>query len=299
MRSLQYCNLVYLCILLPPIVNGQWQHDNRCFGSNRLLSEELGHSSNMRMTTEELEKIIHKNNVTARSNNGEYWYNNLRGPGSGRRSLANEIKPTEEHPSAFMLKLHFQEDNCWQGEKIERRWCIECESGSQGCKPGDKLLTQFCDNSPSQKFVWIPNVDIPDETQNFGQLKLAHFDLCIERMTINTYAFQACSDTAYQTLVGWHPSQPFELHPVEDNNKCINQHHHPRPAEEIANTFCDKAEKFHTNLWEVYLNENADKEITRLRTPQCSEESPCKKCIGDCDNDNQVNSLLGLACLDV
>ena len=148
---------------------------------------------------------------------------------------------------------------------------------------GNKLWTQFCDNSPGQKFVWVPNLSIPDggTGENIGQLKLAYFDLCLERMTTYTYLFQKCDPySPYQLLIGWHPTRPFELHPVENLHKCVNQHHHPRPDEEIANTSCETAKEFHTNLWRVYQNDNAANEMVRLRTPPCSVFSQCGECEG-------------------
>jgi hypothetical protein len=159
---------------------------------------------------------------------------------------------------------------------------MECEDGDN-CVAGNKLWTQFCDNGPGQKFVWVPNLSqaytIDGADGNYGQLKLAYFDLCLERMTTNTYLLQKCdANSPYQVLFGWHPSELFELHPAENQRKCINQHHHPRPDEEIANTACDTARQFHTNLWKVYQNENAANDLLRLRTPECSRSAPCDVC---------------------
>ena len=163
---------------------------------------------------------------------------------------------------------------------IVRSFCMACENEGD-CIEGNKLLTQFCDNSAGQKFVWVPNLNHEysrdGSNANYGQLKMAYFNLCLERMTTNTYLLQTCDvSSPYQLLVGWHPTEPFELHPVENREKCINQHHHPRPDEEIANTACETARQFNTNLWKIYQNENADGELLRLRRPSCSRESPCK-----------------------
>lgn len=162
---------------------------------------------------------------------------------------------------------------------ISRSFCMACENGDE-CVGGNKLWTQFCDNSPGQKFVWVPNLSqkySKDGTSvNYGQLKMAYFNLCLERMTTNTYLLQQCdTNSAYQVLAGWHPTKSFELHPIENTGKCINQHHHPRPEEEIANTACDTARHFHTNRWKVYRNENATTELLRLRRPECSRDAPC------------------------
>lgn len=155
--------------------------------------------------------------------------------------------------------------------------CMECEFGDN-CRAGNKLWTQFCSNSEGQQFVWIPNLDYSG-SQNYGSLKLVHFDLCLERMTTNTYQMQKCDPgSSSQVLVGWNPSSAFELHPVQNQAKCINQHHHPREEEDIANTACATAAKHHTNLWRVYKNENAGKEMSRLRRPECTERNPCDMC---------------------
>jgi hypothetical protein len=136
------------------------------------------------------------------------------------------VSATSSQLSIQYTKLNVACLSCMKGEWIERRWCMECSSGDN-CVAGDKLWFQFCDNSSGQKFVWIPNLSIPDDTStNYGQLKMAYFDLCMERMTTHTYELQKCdAESAYQVLTGWHPSQPFELHPVENKAKCINNHH--------------------------------------------------------------------------
>jgi hypothetical protein len=156
---------------------------------------------------------------------------------------------------------------------------VTCEAGNQ-CEAGNKLWTQFCDNSAGQKFTWIPALATSRSGGlSYGQLKLVDFDLCLERMTTNQYAMQPCDPSSInQILEGWHPTEPFELHPEEDLQKCVTQHHHPRPEEEVINTSCDLAVRIHTNLWHVYHNANAQNEIVRLRRPQCSEENPCGLC---------------------
>jgi hypothetical protein len=156
---------------------------------------------------------------------------------------------------------------------------MTCEAGDQ-CESGNKLRTQFCDNSDGQKFIWIPALAVSRQWErNYGQLKLVYFDLCLERTTTNQYTLKPCDPSSMsQVLEGWHPTEPFELHPEEDLQKCVNQHHHPRPEEEIINTSCDLAARIHTNLWEVYQNANAQNEIVRLRSTQCSQEQPCSMC---------------------
>lgn len=187
-----------------------------------------------------------------------------------------------------------------KGEWIERKWCMECASfeSRDDCEEGDILWTQFCDNNPGQKFVWVPNLSIigSDTTTsavNYGQLKMAYYDLCLERMTTKTYQLQKCdANSANQVLTGWNATFPFELHPIRNSLKCITQHHHPRIGEEIANTFCEKTQHHHTNLWEVYRNDNAGNEVVRLRRPECSERYPCGQCVGDCDSDDDCEGDL-------
>jgi hypothetical protein len=156
---------------------------------------------------------------------------------------------------------------------------MTCEAGDE-CVAGNKLWTEFCDNSAGQQFTWIPALAISRAADNsYGHLKLAHFDLCLESKTTNSYAMQPCdSSSPNQILKGWHPTEPFELHPEEDTQKCVTQHHHPRPEEEIINTSCDLAERIHTNLWQVFQNDNAQNVIVRLRRPQCSVDNPCGVC---------------------
>jgi len=159
---------------------------------------------------------------------------------------------------------------------------MECEGG-KNCTAGHKVWSSFCDNSIAQKFVWIPNLNptYVGIDANFGQLKMAYFDLCLERMTTYTYLLQQCDiESPFQVLVGWHPTKAFELHPVENPRLCINQHHHPRPEEEVAMTSCDTAVEFKTDLWNAYKNDNAQNEMVRLRRPQCSANNQCGECEG-------------------
>lgn len=285
-------------------LKAQWVLDNRC--RRRLDVSLLNASSTLGMNRGQPAESTRENDLpfltsgkadNAADDKEDYWYNGLRG-----RSVANNRELALGHnlfvddPSSFMMHMHFQEGNCWQGEWIERRYCMECEAGDS-CEEGNKLWTKFCDNSAGQKFVWVPNLSqqyVGDgNSANTGQLKLAYFDLCLERMSTNTFQMQKCDgDSPYQMLVGWHPTQPFELHPVEKIEKCINQHHHPRPEEEIANTACETARRHHTNLWKVYQNDNAGNEVVRMRPRECSRNAPCGKCEGDCDTSDDCEGDL-------
>jgi len=310
-------SIVLLLVLAVVNVEAQWILDKRCDEQRRnLLGEGLMFARNdadllgqkIKAQQKEVDKQSKfqprqrfeqllrdsKENETKDDKSDELWYQNLRG---GQRHATPELQNNatvkqrdlfEEDPLSFMVRLYWQKGNCWQGEWIERRWCMECERGDN-CQPGNILWTQFCDNSQGQKFVWIPNTKIEDSADtNYGQLKMAYFDLCLERMTINTFQLQRCdSDSSSQMLAGWHPTAAFELHPIQNFDKCINQHHHPRVEEEIVSKFCDTASKHHTNMWQVYQNDNGGNEIVRMRIPECSGDRPCSQCQGDCDGDHQ------------
>lgn len=60
----------------------------------------------------------------------------------------------QETDFRFNLKLYWEQGYCWQSEWIERRWCMECRGA--WCSLNDYLEIQECKNLNNQEFTWQP-----------------------------------------------------------------------------------------------------------------------------------------------
>jgi hypothetical protein len=263
--------LKFLLLLLLLGVVYSWMEDDRCLRRRRHL---------IFMETEEDE--LSSNMIGS----------------SKKDTIETRLLTTRELQSDFRfnLKMYWEEGFCWQEEWIERKWCMEC-AGSK-CNEDDILEIQVCDNTARQEFSWIPR------TQGAGgRLKVSGSNLCFERISNNNYQLKTCSVSIKQVLVGVNPNpaEPFELYPFgEGENKCLNQHHHPKAFEVIHTTSCSLARLYHTNRWQVYwpagTHDGTDygNESTNLksRSPTCSSNKPCGECLGDCDNDSECEGNL-------
>lgn len=196
----------------------------------------------------------------------------------------NIMSRTAIGPRLFSLKMHWELGYCWQEEySRERKWCWECK---EGCKEGGTLWWQKCaaDND-DQKFTYLPDSD-------GGRFKTAYHNLCLHRVSTTQYELKGCSTDEAQIILGFRSDgKPFELSPLGGPDQCINQDHHPKAGEIVENTTCKIARRWSTNLMELYdaasdYESGLDNEL-RLRDEECSGESPCDVCQGDCDDDHQ------------
>lgn len=122
-------SLLLTCSIVFNLASAQWILDNRC-ARRRLAGHQHDSSVAPRLWTEgsTLESKRHGNHksidlkeldlpgINNATNNHGYWYQNLRG-GSSRGKLRREL--VDEDSTSFMLRLHWQEGNCWQGEKYK------------------------------------------------------------------------------------------------------------------------------------------------------------------------------------
>lgn len=292
------CFLITLCLLMVLSLANSWRDDDRCFTSHHL--EHQIHRDTLFDIEDLTEETIEESDSSARL----LTESELQG---GRR---------------FNLKMHWKEGYCWQHEWIERRWCMEC-AGSD-CNEDDVLEIQVCETSSTsskrQEFKWLPA-----EEKGAGRLKVSNKNLCLERVSVNFFKLKPCTVSVKQILVGFKADGPFELHPQGDENKCLNQHHHPKPFEEVYTTTCSLAKLYYTNQWEaVWANDSSvggkvhvpkeaapklvenDDSSLKIRTRvlragipalvrpirDCSDSNQCKECEGDCDRDSQCKGNL-------
>jgi hypothetical protein len=195
----------------------------------------------------------------------------------------------------FHMKMYWEEGFCWQDEWRERRWCLDCNG--HDCNLDDIISTQDCAETSMQEFVWIPQ----GNADGRGSLKVANKDLCFERYSNQEYRLRPCSGKDRQMYLGFTYEGPFELYPLFYPDRCISQHHDPKPDEEIYGVTCVDARRDYTNRWEVWWAKQAPSDLVDENFPElasegisCTPGNPCALCEGDCDIDADCGD--GLAC---
>jgi hypothetical protein len=260
-----------------------WQVDPRCPDPVNRRLEEGGEDE-----LEDLDDFA-SNKEYPTSDAGSSFANAVVTP-----ALRGQSRKLAAAPDTFLLKMYWERGFCWQEEwDVHRKWCWECKGS---CKENQELWWQKCNGSnKNQQFSYIAS-----NTDEQGQFRWAHGNLCLQRVSSKNFKLKACSNHPNQVIVDFRADgKPFELQPKGDSNKCINQHHHPKAGEIVENTRCKTARIWKTNLMEIYKidDHNADFNIddpdsARLRNPQCSSNKPCDRCEGDCDKDNHCKGNL-------
>lgn len=122
-RCLVAINLLLTCATY---VKAQWILDNRC-SSRRLQQQELGYDRNEDHPRESFDQLDNISDTTTRNatdNEDVFWYQNLRGhrqptptSQSSKTTAATKSRDLfQEDPSSFMMRMHWQPGNCWQGK---------------------------------------------------------------------------------------------------------------------------------------------------------------------------------------
>lgn len=255
-----------------------WEEDDRCF-KRRLGRDSIANKESAARTPKQSLSVVHEAETAQTA----------RVPLTTRQLAQSET-------TVFHLKMYWEEGFCWQNEWRERAWCFDCDG--RDCNIDDIVSTQICADTPLQEFVWIP-----DENKNDGRgwLKVANKDLCLERVTGQSFRLQPCdSNGNRQKFVGFSFTKPFELKPVGYDKNCISQLHHPKPDEELYGESCSSARRSFTNKWQVWwpkkvdLNEIVENNFPVLTLPDrsCTSDEPCGVCAGDCDNDDHCEGEL-------
>ena len=194
-------------------------------------------------------------------------------------SSAPSRTPVSEDYS-FRLRMHWQRKFEWQEEKDERRYCIECtkcrslsSSGSPGglcnddspnqgtdCELNDQLWIRNCNNFSGGSGNAVFEIIRHSPRPNDGDLiKIRDKNLCIERTDGKYLHLKQCNTQEMkQWFVGFQPDGvPFDLKPAmgstgdEQQQRCISQHHWPKPSELLFLEKCHLAHRSDTALWEA------------------------------------------------
>ena len=122
------------------------------------------------------------------------------------------------------------------------------------CEPGSKRRKK---NKYMAQFTLLES----DGMYEGDQIKVHGTNLCMERKERSIYLQQCNSSVEKQRFLGFKSGgQAMELHPApgvfmkngNEIERCLTQHHHPRPGERVYKQECRLARASDTNLWSTY-----------------------------------------------
>jgi hypothetical protein len=171
--------------------------------------------------------------------------------------------PSAPSPSVvepFLLKLYWQYAYLWQGEKFERKWCLQCDDGTPGCQTGDSLRIRVCDDDPNR--IYNTEFEFVETTAGVVRIRDPVSNTCMTGETsgsnANRIRMRTCSDSrADQTwwtagLGSFTDGGRFELHPAGTTDLCATIHHHPRDGEVLFLRPCYLPRRDTTSYWNLY-----------------------------------------------
>lgn len=180
----------------------------------------------------------------------------------------------------FRIKMHWERKYFWQEEDVERQYCFECttcsaltssgfgegcydyrSSDGTDCRNLDQLWIQFCNGwsgGRGNAEFEIVRGEVSD------QVKIRNKNLCLTRASKLYLNLQVCDkDEVRQQWLGFEMDKPFELRPLEQNwrpqnyggpvekERCLSQHHHPKPYEVMFLEECRLGLLWDTILYET------------------------------------------------
>lgn len=121
-------------------------------------------------------------------------------------------------------------------------------SSASDCYLNDQLWIQRCGpDLGNALFQLVRGVD-----EKGDQIKVIDTNLCVERTRTRLIVLGTCDESLMnQKWIGVDLSSPFVWHPSGQGDKCVSQHHHPKPGEVIYAETCYLAHYWNTSLWEA------------------------------------------------
>jgi len=192
-------------------------------------------------------------------------------PSSSPSTLLESISST----GSFYLRLHWQRGFYWQELSEEAWFCMACASCNDNifehkdcdiekhCNEGMSLAMVKCDPSKKKKkkryndmtkFTLLTN----DNDLAGHQLQVYDTDLCMQRKGRHISLQKCNASLEEQRFLGVQTGgQAMELMPYPgvfmrngvEVERCLTQHHHPRPGERVYVMDCRKARNSDTNMW--------------------------------------------------
>lgn len=156
--------------------------------------------------------------------------------------------------SSFRLKLYWKNGYYWQESRKETFWCMSCGYGGV-CKEGEVMRLRNCKtrSSADARFEMIK------KRRGYQYRVVGPNNLCLENSKKEIsgknidIVLKTCNNNHKQQFKGYHRgATKFELKPSRKQGRCLTNHHHPRPGEEVYAETCFKARKTKTGYWVKY-----------------------------------------------
>lgn len=147
--------------------------------------------------------------------------------------------------TSFYLKRYWQYGYHWQGERFERRWCLDCYGSN--CDEGDPLILVECSEDTPTKLEFV------DYGSEF-LIKIANDDLCLQLNQDHFFYLESCSPSnSLQRFVSQNGDRNgtgrFEISPSTKSGFCLTQRHEPRRGEAVRWETCELCRTLDTSYW--------------------------------------------------
>lgn len=156
-----------------------------------------------------------------------------------------ERRDVDATAKKFRIKLYWEKGYRWQGEKVERKWCMECKNS---CKSGAEMKITHC-NDKNDKFEFIGN-------SKSVQVKVSGTNFCLTLSGTKKIKLDKCSSSnnkqRFNPGKGDFDGKRFELF-TSTYDGCLDTHHDPKNNEIITNDKqCKKARRTTSSYWNKY-----------------------------------------------
>jgi hypothetical protein len=186
----------------------------------------------------------------------------------------NDDDDNDNQFSSFRLRLYWEVGYYWQETYDETYWCMECGGDNTSCTLGNEIYIEWCadgssGNNNSQQWLLVGNA------ASSTIRPVVDTNLCITVMgydegnPLRLYNCNDNDDDANNTnqlfsIVGLpstaasttrnndnddHDDDKFEIKPINNNNLCISQMHHPKKMERLYPEDCISAHNDDTGYW--------------------------------------------------
>jgi hypothetical protein len=190
------------------------------------------------------------------------------------------IKPVSVTQPSSRIKIYWQSGYNWQGEDDDPFYCMgtfflccECEVIQMMCTDSNSNLSSECSSRRDCNVGDIIRIEDCDETARDQQFTAVGLTvrpaidptLCFTIMgygpgedtdgkTITTpIQLQLCEENdRNQQFVGFQSGGKFELSPLENQDRCLGQLHHPKRYEKIYPRICTYGRRDDTSNWITY-----------------------------------------------
>jgi hypothetical protein len=203
--------------------------------------------------------------------------NTAPGPASGRNDIPTVTRPPGNAstlaPASFssiirdkQLKLHWENGYRWQGETVERKWCMmyhyngwpgsgHCwyDQTVKPCNP-EEIYIATCNNDPRQRFniIVLPNSN--EDGNEIFLVQVPSTNLCFERNNKSIFLRECDSASDLQQWIainGRLTGEKFEITSVSKDTHCVTQAHHPKAGEVVELFRCEVPRRpdHQTSFW--------------------------------------------------